>query len=226
MPELYVIARPIGNLKDITYRAVELLSTVDVIACEDTRHTLKLLNHYNIKKPLLSCRSQNEEKVAFKIIELLEEGKDIGYASDAGTPALSDPGTRLVHTVREHGFTVTPIPGVSAFTTLLSVAGIGGKTVTFEGFLSPKSGRRKKRLEELMNRDEGFIIFESPYRIVKVLQEIADSNSKQYVCVGREMTKMHEEYVAGTALEVLEYFQEKPSVKGEFSVFISGKKKR
>jgi 16S rRNA (cytidine1402-2'-O)-methyltransferase len=225
MAILYIVATPIGNLKDITYRAVEVLSSVDVIACEDTRHTLKLLNHYNIKKSLFSCRSQNEAKAALKIVELLEEGKDVAYASDAGTPGLSDPGTRLVDTVREHGYAVVPIPGVSAFTTLMSVAGIGGKTVTFEGFISTKPGKRKKRLQELLSREEGFIIFESPHRIVKVLQEIADCNSKQYVCVGREMTKRYEEYIAGTILEVLEYFGEKQSIKGEFSVYISGKKK-
>ncbi len=225
MGTLYIVATPIGNLDDITFRAVDTLKSVDVVACEDTRHTLKLLNHYGIKKPLLSCRSHNEEEAARKIASVLAKGEDVAYASDAGTPGLSDPGSTLTTKIRNEGFAVIPIPGVSAAATLLSVAGHVGKTVTFEGFLSPKSGKRRKRLGELLERGEGFIIYESPYRIVKLLEDLADLNSKQYVCIGREMTKLHQEFKSGTVEEVLSYFQHEGTKKGEFSVFVSGKKK-
>jgi 16S rRNA (cytidine1402-2'-O)-methyltransferase len=225
MGTLYIVATPIGNLDDITFRAVDTLKSVDVIACEDTRHTLKLLNHYGIKKPLLSCRSHNEEEAARKIASVLTKGENVAYTSDAGTPGLSDPGSTLATTIRNKGFDVIPIPGVSAAATLLSVAGHVGKTVTFEGFLSPKSGRRRKRIGELLERGEGFIIYESPHRIVKLLEDLADLNSKQYVCIGREMTKLHQEFKSGTVEEVLSYFQHEGTKKGEFSVFVSGKKK-
>ena len=142
MSELYIVATPIGNLGDITFRALETLKSVDVIAAEDTRHTLQLLNHFEIRKPLISCRSQNEKFASEKIIALLDEGKNVAYASDAGTPGISDPGAILAGTVRQAGHTVIPIPGASAFATLASVAGAGGKTLVFEGFLSPKPGRR------------------------------------------------------------------------------------
>ena len=128
MASLFVVGTPIGNLGDITYRAIETLKSVDFVACEDTRHTLQLLNHFEIRKNLISCRAQNEKFVSEKIIELLKEGHDIAYASDAGTPGISDPGAVLVDCVREAGFDVVPIPGASAFATLISVAGSGGKT--------------------------------------------------------------------------------------------------
>ena len=135
MSTLYVVGTPIGNLGDITYRAVETLKNADVIAAEDTRHTLQLLTHLEIRKPLISCRAQNEESAAEKIIRLMDEGKNIAYASDAGTPGISDPGAVLAGLVRKAGHSVVPIPGPSAFATLVSVAGAGGKTLVFEGFL-------------------------------------------------------------------------------------------
>jgi 16S rRNA (cytidine1402-2'-O)-methyltransferase len=156
---LYIVATPIGNLADITFRALKTLKEADVIACEDTRHTLKLLNHYEIQKPLMSCRSHNEKIAAERIIELLEEGKTVCYVSDAGTPGLSDPGGTLVSSVRTAGFRVIPIPGVSAFASLLSIGGFPGRSVLFDGFLSPKSGKRKKRIEELMERGESFVLY-------------------------------------------------------------------
>ena len=138
MSTLYIVGTPIGNLGDITYRAVETLKNVDVVAAEDTRHTLQLLTHLEIRKPLISCRAQNEEFAAQKIIQLMDEGKNIAFASDAGTPGISDPGAVLAGLVRKAGHDVVPIPGPSAFATLVSVAGAGGKTLIFEGFLSPK----------------------------------------------------------------------------------------
>ena len=222
MSELYIVGTPIGNLKDITYRALEIFKEVDVIACEDTRHTLQLLTHFEIRKPLISCRSQNEEVAAEKIIKLLQDGQSVAYASDAGTPGISDPGSVLAMKVRQAGFKVVPIPGASAFATLVSVAGPGGKTVIFEGFLSPSPGKRRKRLRELMQLNCAFVLYESPFRIVKLLQDIADIDNNRRIVVGRELTKMHEEIVDGNALEVKENFASRDSIKGEFAIFISG----
>ena len=224
MSELFIVATPIGNLGDITYRAIETLKSVDYVAAEDTRHTLQLLNHFEIKKPMISCRAQNEAEVSKKIIALLEEGKSVAFASDAGTPGISDPGAVLVTEVRKAGFNVVPIPGASAFATLVSVAGTGGKTIIFEGFLSPKSGRRKNRVKELLLTGAAFILYESPYRIVKLLTDIADIDSSRRVVVGRELTKLHEEIVDGTAKEVQENFASRTKILGEFAIFVSGTK--
>ena len=220
---LYVVGTPIGNLGDITVRALEIFKTADYIACEDTRHTLHLLTHFEIRKPLISCRAQNEAEAARKIIGLLADGKDVAFASDAGTPALSDPGAVLVRYVREAGYPIVPIPGASAFAVMVSIAGTGDSSVLFEGFLSPKQGRRKRRLQELMALHFGFVLYESPFRIVKLLQDIAEIESSRYIVVGRELTKLHEEILHGSASEVLQTIQGRQSIKGEFSVFISGK---
>ena len=225
MSVLYIVGTPIGNLGDITYRAVETFKSVDYIACEDTRHTLQLLNHFEIKKPLISCRAQNEKFAGEKIVKLLQEGHSVAYASDAGTPGISDPGSVLVDAVRDAGFDVVPIPGPAAFATLTSVAGSGGKTLIFEGFLSPKPGKRRSRLKELMATGDAIIIYESPFRIVKLLTDIADINKDRRIVVGREMTKLHEEILSGTAEELKENYAARPSIKGEFAVFISGVKK-
>jgi 16S rRNA (cytidine1402-2'-O)-methyltransferase len=222
--ELFVVGTPIGNLGDITFRAIETLKSVDYIAAEDTRHTLQLLNHFEIKKPLISCRAQNEKKVAPDIIKLLQEGHNIAYASDAGTPGVSDPGSVLVDCVREAGFNVVPIPGPAAFATLVSVAGSGGKTLIFEGFLSPKPGRRRSRLKELMDTGNAVVIYESPFRITKLLSDIADIQSDRRIVVGRELTKLHEEITSGTAKELSDDYSSRQSIKGEFAVFISGVK--
>lgn len=222
MSELYIVGTPIGNLGDITYRALETFKSVDVIACEDTRHTLELLTHFEIRKPLISCRSQNEEFAAEKVIELLKKGQSVAYASDAGMPGISDPGSVLAYKVRQAGFKVVPIPGPSAFATLVSVAGPGGKTLVFEGFTSPSPGKRRKRLRELMQAGSAFILYESPFRIVKLLTDIADIDNTRRVVVGRELTKLHEEIVEGTSAEVRDDFAQRESIKGEFAVFVSG----
>ena len=224
MSTLYIVGTPIGNLGDITYRAVETFKNVDVIAAEDTRHTLQLLNHLEIKKPLISCRSQNESAAAQKIIKILDEGQSVAYASDAGTPGISDPGAVLATLVRGAGHTVVPIPGPSAFATLVSVAGAGGKTLIFEGFLSPKPGRRRSRLRELLATGDAVILYESPFRIVKLLTDIADIDKGRRVVVGRELTKLHEEIVEGTAEEMKQNFAERSKILGEFAIFISGNK--
>lgn len=224
MAALYIVGTPIGNLSDITYRALETFKTVDVIACEDTRHTLQLLNHFEIKKPLISCRAQNEQTAAQKIVHLLDEGQNVAYASDAGTPGISDPGAVLVDVARAAGHTIVPIPGACAFVSLASVAGSGGKSLLFEGFLSPKPGRRRSRLRELMATGFAFVLYESPFRIVKLLADIADIQCERRIVVGRELTKLHEEIVEGTAAEVLEDFAGRSKILGEFAVFVSGTK--
>src|SRR5690554_6687260 len=223
MSTLYLVATPIGNLGDITYRAVEVLSSVDIIACEDTRHTQNLLNHYKITKRLIATHAHNEANSAKGIINLLEEGHDIAFVSDAGTPGISDPGSRLVETVRSAGFDIVPIPGASALTTLVSVAGYIGRCVHFEGFLSPKSGRRKKRLEELLTRDESFVFYESPFRVVKVIEELSALEPKRRVVVGREMTKKFEEFLVGPIEEVFSTLKARSAIKGEFAVLIAPK---
>ena len=219
---LYVVGTPIGNLGDITFRAVETFKAVDAVACEDTRHTLQLLTHFEIRKPLISCRAQNEEIASRKILQLLMEGKSVAYASDAGTPGISDPGAVLVDKVRAAGYTVIPIPGVSAFTALVSVAGSGGKTMIFEGFLSPKPGKRRSRLRELMEGGAAFVVYESPYRIVKLLTDIADIDSERRVVVGRELTKLHEEVIEGSVADICNNFMERSRIQGEFAGFVSG----
>jgi len=222
---LYVVGTPIGNLGDITYRALETLKSVDFIAAEDTLHTLQLLNHFEIKKPMISCRAQNERTAGEKIVKLLDEGHSVAYASDAGTPGISDPGAVLVDLVREAGHDVVPIPGASAFATLISVAGSGGKTLIFEGFLSPKPGKRRTRLKELMDTGDAIIIYESPFRITKLLIDVADIDSTRRVVVGRELTKLHEEIISGSAEDLKNNFANRQSIKGEFAIFISGTKK-
>lgn len=224
MSTLYIVGTPIGNLGDITFRAIETFKSVDVIAAEDTRHTLQLLSHFEIRKTLISCRSQNEEFAGQKIIKLLDEGQSVAYASDAGTPGISDPGAVLAGLAREAGHTVVPIPGPSAFATLVSVAGAGGKTLIFEGFLSPKPGRRRSRLRELLATGDAVVLYESPFRIVKLLTDVADIDSTRRVVVGRELTKLHEEIIGGTAAEMRDEFSSRAKIQGEFAVFISGNK--
>ena len=224
MSELYVVGTPIGNLGDITFRALETFKSVDVVAAEDTRHTMELLTHFDIHKPLVSCRAQNEQFAAEKIIRMLDEGKKVAYASDAGEPGISDPGAILAQMARKAGHRVIPIPGPSAFATLASVAGPGGKTLVFEGFLSPKPGRRRSRLRELLSTGNAVILYESPFRITKLLADIADIDGERRVVVGRELTKLHEEITEGTAREVYEDYAARSKILGEFAVFISGDK--
>jgi len=215
---LFIVATPIGNLDDITIRAIKTLREADVIACEDTRHTQMLLNHLEITgKRLIACHAHNEAASSQGIVGLLSQGLDVAYCSDAGTPGVSDPGSRLVRAVREAGFTVVPIPGASASVTLISASGLSGKTFTFEGFLSPKSGRRKTRLKELLAREEAFIIYESPFRILKTLSEIKELDDSRRIVLGREITKAFEQFLYGTASEIISQLK---VVKGEFAFVV------
>lgn len=222
MGTLRLVATPIGNLGDITLRALEALKSADAIACEDTRHTLKLLSHFEIRKPLLSCHANDEERGAKRVVALLDEGKTVAYCSDAGTPGLSDPGSLLARRAREAGHVVTPLPGPSAFASLISAAGMGGRSFLFDGFPSPKAGRRRSRVVELMAREESFVLYESPYRVIALMEEIALVDPGRRVCIGREMTKIHEEFLAGSAAEVLETLKERGEMKGEFAVLVAG----
>lgn len=224
MSILYIVATPIGNLSDISLRALDVLKSVELLAAEDTRCTQKLLTHFGIHVKLLSCRSQNEERAAEKIISALDRGENVAYTSDAGSPALSDPGALLVRKVVQAGHTVLPVPGPSAFAALLSIAGIFDKSVVFEGFLSPKAGRRKSRLQELLSGESAFVLYESPYRIVKLFSDLVELDSKRSVCVGREMTKLHEEYLRGSAAEIYELLVARKEQRGEFAVCVSGKR--
>jgi 16S rRNA (cytidine1402-2'-O)-methyltransferase len=224
MAVLYIIGTPIGNLGDISYRALEILKTVDIVACEDTRRTLKLLSHFGIQVKLLSCRAQNEKIAAIKIINMLDKQQTAAYVSDAGTPGISDPGAVLVRLAVSAGHDVIPIPGPSAFASLVSISGGMDKSVLFEGFLSPKPARRRSRLIELLDLNIAFVLYESPFRIIKLLEELTEFDKERYICLGREMTKMHEEYIRGSAMEVLAQISKKKELLGEFSVFVSGKK--
>lgn len=218
--DLYMVATPIGNLEDITYRAVRILGEVDVIACEDTRHTSLLLSRYSIHKRLIACHAHNEEESAKGILGLLDSGLNVAYCSDAGTPGVSDPGARLVEYIRQDGrHRVVPIPGASAGVSLVSAAGNIGKSFTFEGFLSPKQGRRRERLSELFSRGEAFIVYESPFRVVKMLRDIAEAGEARLV-IGRELTKAHEEIISGSAEEMLQEFSRREQIKGEFAILV------
>lgn len=219
---LYVVAVPIGNLDDITYRAVKVLSEVDVIASEDTRTTRFLLSHYNIQnKRLIAVEAHNEAVAANGIVKLLEEGNSVAYVSEAGTPAVSDPGSRLVEEVLKNGFKVVPIPGSSAVLSLVSSAGNIGKSWTFEGFLAKTSGKMNRRISELLERNEAFVLYESPFRILKLLEALNALCPNRIAVVGRELTKLHEEIIKDSVSAIFSDFKERPSIKGEFVVIVT-----
>ncbi len=227
MGELYVVGTPIGNLGDITLRALEALKNADTIACEDTRHTLKLLTHFSIAKPLISCHANDEARASARIVSLLDAGKKVAYCTDAGTPGLSDPGAVLVRSARAAGHVVIPIPGPSAFATLVSVSGFGGRGLLFDGFPSPKASRRRARLSALLGREEAFMLYESPFRIAKLMADIAGIAPERQVCIGRELTKIHEQVVVGSATELAARLSGGVGLpipeKGEFAVLVAGR---
>ena len=215
MSVLYVVATPIGNLGDITLRALEILKVVDVIACEDTRHTLKLLNYFNIKKSLISFHQHSKIQKVDQIIAAILSGKKIALVTDAGTPGISDPGQILIKAAYNANIKVIPIPGVSAITTIFSVAGCQSNEFEFVGFLPHKKGRQTK-LKEITQKTQPVIIYESPYRIKKLLNELLDTRGDQEIIIGRELTKKFEEIYRGNISEVLVQIKE----KGEFVVIL------
>ncbi len=214
---LYLIATPIGNLGDITIRALETLKTVDLILCEDTRHSLRLLSHYGIEKPLKSYHSYNEFRTAPKLIEQLVSGKNFALITDAGTPGISDPAFYLLRAALEAGIEVIPLPGASACITALTVSGLPMDRFCFEGFLPVKKGR-KKRFTQLKDEQRTMVLYEAPHRIKDTLEEILIYLGDRRICLGRELTKSYEEFIRGKVSEV----KDKIVVKGEFTIVIEG----
>ena len=219
--KLYIVSTPIGNLKDITLRALEILNKVDFIACEDTRVTSKLLNRFDIKKELTSLNAINENKKATKICDRILMGENCALVSDAGTPSISDPGVRLVSLAIKKNLYVVPIPGITALITALSISGLPTNSFVFEGFLPQKKGRQKK-LKLLAEEERTIIIYESTYRIEKLLNELNEYMPSRTIAVCRELTKKFEEVWKGKPGEILESLNEKVT-KGEFVVVISPK---
>ncbi len=216
---LYIVATPIGNLEDITLRALNTLKAVDLIACEDTRQTLKLLRHYSIlDKALLTYHSFNERTATERIIAELLQGKSVALVSDAGTPSISDPGFFLVRAAYERGLRVVPVPGISALTAAVSVSPIPIRYFHFEGFLPQKKGRHT-RLKHLASLGSTIIFYESPHRILKLLDELQEYFGNPTVMIARELTKLHEEILLGSPAELKAKFASK-KILGEFVVIV------
>lgn len=235
MPKLYIVATPIGNMGDITLRAIETLKNVDLILCEDTRQTKKILEKYNINKPTMSYHAQSKLAKTDKIFKLLENGKNLALVSDAGTPGISDPGALLVSKIKEcqrpsltqkmsktvFDIQVIPIPGATALITALSGSGLSTHEFTFLGFLPHKKGR-ETLFKEISQAKRTMVFYESPHRILKTLESLARFCPDKKVCVARELTKIYEEFKIGTSAEVLEYFlNNKEKQKGEFTVIVA-----
>lgn len=227
MGKLYVVATPIGNLKDITLRALEVLQSVNVIAAEDTRHIRKLLNHYGIfQKKLISYHNYNEEQMSEKIINILKI-QDVALVSDAGTPCISDPGYRVVKKARESKIEVIPIPGPFAAATALSASGLPSDKFLFVGFLSNKDSEREKDLKEYIELGYTFILYESPKRIIKTLNLLKNINSDANVVIAKELTKIHEAFFYGNPDYLLKFFEDNPDkLKGEFVIIVSPEKEK
>lgn len=217
---LYIVATPIGNLEDITLRALRVLKEASLIACEDTRQTRKLLDHFGIAKPAVSYHDFNEAARAAELVERLKRGENIALVSDAGTPLISDPGYRLVQAAVAAGIPVTPIPGPSAVMGALSAAGLATDSFRFGGFLPPKSSQRRKTLEEQKRENCTLVFYEAPHRILETLEDIAAVMPARPVVIARELTKMHEEFLRGTAAELHAALAARPSVKGEITLLI------
>jgi len=218
--KLYIVATPIGNLEDITLRAIRILKECDFIACEDTRQTRKLLEHFGITTPAVSYHEHNEAARAAELVGKMEEGSNIALVSDAGTPLVSDPGYRLVRAAIDAGIAVIPIPGPSAALSALSAAGLPSDAFRFCGFLPPKSSQRRRVLEDVKAETATLIFYETPHRIINALKDIAAVMPLRPVAIARELTKIHEEFLRGTASEIREILAARPSVKGEFTVLI------
>ena len=217
---LFVVSTPIGNLEDITMRALRILREADAVACEDTRQTRKLLDHYGIKTATISYHDHNEATRSAELIEKLQSGSSIALVSDAGTPLLSDPGYRLVHAAVEAGVPVVPIPGPSAALSALAASGLATDQFRFCGFLPPKQGQRRKMLEEVANDECTLVFYEAPHRILETLEDVTAVLGPRPVVVARELTKMHEEFLRGTAAEVQNQLAARHSVKGEITLLI------
>ena len=217
---LFLVATPIGNLEDITFRAVRTLKEVDLIACEDTRHTRRLLDHYGIEKPAISYHDHNETDRARSLVERLLGGSNIAVVSDAGTPLISDPGYRLVTAAVEAGIRVIPIPGPSAILAALTASGLTADSFYFGGFVSQKQSARRKLFEALADLDCSLVFYEAPHRILETLRDIAEIYGEREIVLTRELTKIHEEFLRGTALALFRNLSERESIKGEMTIVI------
>jgi 16S rRNA (cytidine1402-2'-O)-methyltransferase len=218
---LYVVATPIGNLEDISSRAIRILGEVDLIACEDTRHTRKLLDRYGVLRPLVSYHEHNEQARAAELLADLQAGKNIALVSDAGTPLIADPGYLLVEQARAQGFVVSPVPGPCALIAALSASGLPTDSFLFHGFLPPKQGQRRKLLEELKTLKATLVFYEAPHRILETLEDIDATLGERQVVLARELTKIHEEFLRGTPRELLSALAQRPSMKGEITVMVA-----
>jgi len=217
--KLYLVATPIGNLEDITLRAINILKEVDIIAAEDTRHTLKLLNYLNIKKQLISYYKENEKIKSEILINKIMEGNNIALVSDAGTPAISDPGEEIVKQAIENGIDIIPIPGACAFVNALICSGLNTKEFIFIGFLSAINKDKKKKLEEIKNETKTLIFYEAPHKIRNTLETMLEILGDRNVVLAREITKIHEEFIRGKISNILEKMD---NIKGEFVIVVEG----
>lgn len=214
---LYIVATPIGNLEDITLRAINVLKEVDLIAAEDTRHSLKLLNHLNISKPLISYHRHNEEIKTEILIKELKSGKNIALISDAGTPGISDPGEEIIKKCIEENLKIVPIPGACAMVNALICSGIDTKEFTFLGFLPLNKKNRKIKLEEIKNSNKTIILYEAPHKINSTIKDLSEILGDRQIVLARELTKIHEEFIRGTAKDLSEVLE---NIKGEIVLII------
>ena len=218
---LYIVATPIGNLEDVTLRALRVLKEVDLIAAEDTRHTQKLLSHYDIRTPLTSYHEHNERTKARQLVERLLQGQNIALVTDAGVPAISDPGYRIIIEAISAGIQVTPIPGPSALTAVLSVSGLPTDRFVFEGFLPAKKKQRRDRLEALRGETRTLVCFEAPHRLLESLRDIHELLGDREVVVAREVSKVYEEFLRGLASEMIDKLAGR-EIRGELTLVIKG----
>jgi 16S rRNA (cytidine1402-2'-O)-methyltransferase len=220
-PALYLVGTPIGNLEDITLRALRVLKEVDVIACEDTRQTQKLLNHYAITTRTTSYHEHNELTRSAELVKQMQEGASVALVTDAGMPGISDPGYRLITQAIRHHLPVVPVPGSSAFLAALVASGLATDSFRFGGFLPAKRGERRGVLEEIKNSPRTQVFYEAPHRIVEALTDVVETlGAERHVVVAREVTKLHEEFLRGRAAEILENLRARETVKGEITLLI------
>jgi 16S rRNA (cytidine1402-2'-O)-methyltransferase len=220
-PGLYVVATPIGNLEDITLRALRVLKEADLIACEDTRHTQKLLNHYGITTRTVSYHEHNEASRAEELVQQLKKGLRIALVTDAGMPGISDPGYRVVALAVEHEITVIPIPGASAFVAALAASGLPTDSFEFRGFLPPKSGQRRQVLESIKSSQQTQVFYEAPHRVTETVKDVvAILGTDRPLVIAREVTKIHEEFLRGGAAEILVILNSYTEVKGEITLLV------
>ena len=222
--KIYLVATPIGNLSDISMRAIETLKNVDIIACEDTRNTIRLLNHFEIKGHLTSYHEYNKIDKAYELCEKVKEGNNIAFVSDAGMPAISDPGYELVEIAYKEGLEVTVVPGASAVVSALAISGISSRRFAFEGFLPADKNEKKEILIELSQESRTLILYEAPHRLLKTLKELFEYMGDRNIAIVREITKLHEEVLRGKLADIIaDYESEKIAIRGEYVLVIEGK---